>query len=418
MGENLSLIIAFGAGLFSFFSPCVLPLIPSWLCVIGGAPGTNENRPKPVAGTVSFIFGFSTVFIVLSIIFTVAFNMAGGIFRYINIVAGIIVIIFGLNIIFNFLSFLNFEKRLHLKNNSGGIAGAFLAGGAFGAGWTPCIGPILTSILILAAQSGGISRAVIYLFFYSIGLGLPFLVASFFYNAFLKFSFKLRSYLPLIQRISGVLLIVLGVLIATGLYQIFGVFASASAQKWQPFFKVTSGVESATAPAISLSQEGIDRKVSDEVMRAFMEAGISVTSEGIDLIDFTLPMLNKTDFTLSDQKGKVVFLNFWATWCGPCRAEMPSMEAVYQKLKDKGFEIVAVNLGESTTAVSAFVKEYNLNFPVVLDIRSETGSWYNVRAIPSTYIIDRRGLIVARLVGSINWNTQKIIAAFELLLAE
>lgn len=163
---------------------------------------------------------------------------------------------------------------------------------------------------------------------------------------------------------------------------------------------------------------GQDKKISDAVIKAFDRTGIQVMSEGIDPIDFTLPLLDGPNITLSQLKGKVVFLNFWATWCSPCRSEMPSMEAVYQKLKNRGFEILAVNLGETESKVSAFMDEYILNFPAVLDEKQITGSYYNIRAIPTTYIIDRRGLIIARLVGSINWNTPKLISALELVLKE
>jgi len=163
---------------------------------------------------------------------------------------------------------------------------------------------------------------------------------------------------------------------------------------------------------------GQDKKISDAVIKAFEGTGIQAASEGIDPTDFTLPLLDGKRITLSRYKGKVVFLNFWATWCGPCRSEMSSMEAVYQKLKSRGFEIIAVNLGESKDKVSAFMNEYKLNFPAALDERQTTGSQYNVRAIPTTYIIDRRGLIVARMVGSINWNTPKVTAALEAVLQE
>jgi cytochrome c-type biogenesis protein len=146
--------------------------------------------------------------------------------NYINIISGVIVIILGFNIIFNFMSFLNIEKRFRLKNQPGGIIGAFLAGGAFGAGWAPCIGPVLTSILIMAAQSSGIPQAVFYLVMYSAGLGLPFLFASIFFDFFVRFSAKLRLYLPLIQRISGILLIIIGILIITGYYQTLSFMAA------------------------------------------------------------------------------------------------------------------------------------------------------------------------------------------------
>jgi cytochrome c-type biogenesis protein len=155
--------------------------------------------------------------------------LANGVFRYINLVSGVIVIILGLNIIFDFLSFLNYEKRFHLKNKPKGIIGAFLAGGAFGAGWTPCVGPALAGILLLATNSGSIWRAVLYLVFYSAGLGLPFLLASFFFNAFITVSAKLRTHIPLIRRISGALLIVIGVLIIRGDYKTFNNLAA----KWQ-----------------------------------------------------------------------------------------------------------------------------------------------------------------------------------------
>jgi len=227
----MSVFIAFGAGLLSFFSPCVLPLIPSYLCVIGGSPlsGDENYNPKPIARTVSFILGFGAIFIILSVIFSSTIILVGGLFRYINIISGLIVIVLGLNIIFDFLALLNYEKRFHLKNKPKGVIGAFLAGNAFGAGWTPCVGPVLTGILLLAAKSGSIPLAVLYLIFYTAGLGLPFLLASFFFNAFVKFSAKLRTFIPIIRRISGVLLILIGVLIVKGDYRTLNIMAAS----WQ-----------------------------------------------------------------------------------------------------------------------------------------------------------------------------------------
>jgi len=170
------------------------------------------------------------------------------------------------------------------------------------------------------------------------------------------------------------------------------------------------------ACAVTFSVFGQNKNIPDAVIKAFEGTGIQVVSEGIYPIDFTLPLLDGTKITLSQFKGKVVFLNFWATWCGPCRSEMPSIEAIYQKLKNKGFEILAVNLGDSKKEVSDFMNKYKLNFPAVPDEKNITSSYYHIQAIPTTYIIDRRGLIIARLVGSINWNTPKIISAFELIL--
>jgi cytochrome c-type biogenesis protein len=148
----------------------------------------------------------------------------GGLSRIINAAAGIIVIILGLNMIFNFISFLNYEKRFHISRRPRGLAGSFLAGAAFGAGWTPCVGPILGSILLIAGQSGQMGTAALYLAAYSAGLGLPFLAAAVFFDRFLAQAARLRPYLPLIQRFSGILLITLGICILFGRYQALNIF--------------------------------------------------------------------------------------------------------------------------------------------------------------------------------------------------
>jgi cytochrome c-type biogenesis protein len=247
MAEELSVFIVFIAGLLSFLSPCVLPLIPSYLFLIGSSPEVNvlkkkknddeddlkdtdcsknkKSMPRPIAGTVSFVLGFTVVFTVLSIVFSVFFNLAGGITFYLNIISGIIVIVLGLNVIFDFLAFLNFEKRFNLKNRPKGIIGAFLLGCAFSAGWIPCVGPVLTSILLLAANRE-IWISILYLLIFSIGLGLPFILASIAYNTFLRFSKKISKYLPLIKKICGILLVITGVLILSGQYQKLNIFFS------------------------------------------------------------------------------------------------------------------------------------------------------------------------------------------------
>ena len=218
---DLSLILVFAAGLLSFFSPCVLPLIPSYFSILGGV-GLGKHRLVQTAA--AFVLGFSAVFIILGILVSATFFLMGGISKYINWAAGIIVIILGLNIIFDFISFLNYEKRpLFQKKMRAGLGAlsmpaAFIAGAAFGAGWTPCIGPVLTAILLMAGQSGKTAVAVWYLAVYSAGLALPFILVALFFDSFLKRASSLRSHLPLIKRISGILLIIIGIMILTGRY--------------------------------------------------------------------------------------------------------------------------------------------------------------------------------------------------------
>jgi cytochrome c-type biogenesis protein len=190
------------------------------------AAGENgESRIRLLGLTAVFVLGFSVVFVVLSILFSATALFLGGTSGIINIAAGIIIIVLGFNVIFDFLRFLNYEKRLFRIEKRGllrrqGLPGAFLTGTAFGAGWTPCVGPILGSILLMAGQRGRIGPAAFYLAAYSLGLGLPFLVAALCFDRFGgELLLKIRPRLPLIRWISGLLLIVIGLLIIFGRFQ-------------------------------------------------------------------------------------------------------------------------------------------------------------------------------------------------------
>jgi thiol-disulfide isomerase/thioredoxin len=162
-------------------------------------------------------------------------------------------------------------------------------------------------------------------------------------------------------------------------------------------------------PALSTALSG--------TAKAFDEAGLRLLRERVSPRDFSLSALEGETGTLSSYKGKVVFLNFWATWCGPCRVEMPSLEAVYNKFSDKGLEMLAVNCAEDNAAVRSFIKNEGFSFPVLLDLDGRISANYGIQSIPTTFLIDRDGMIILRLVGSIDWNTPKIHAALESLLS-
>ena len=146
--------------------------------------------------------------------------------------------------------------------------------------------------------------------------------------------------------------------------------------------------------------------------------GFATPKQRLPSIDFTLQTPDQLTRSLSDYRGKVVFLNFWGTWCGPCRAEMPSMQLLYEELKDEGFEIVAVNLGERPAPVRTFIDEYGLTFPVLLDQRQTVGTQYGARSIPTTYLIDRNGDILGMAVGTREWDTPEYIELFRKILAQ
>jgi len=157
-------------------------------------------------------------------------------------------------------------------------------------------------------------------------------------------------------------------------------------------------------------------QVSPEAERALRDAKINVLGQRTEPRDFTLPLLAGGNADLSSYRGKVVILNFWATWCPPCRAEMPSMETLYRRFNNQGLVILAVDVGEDALVVQRFIRSGGYTFPVLLDSDNKVSSVYGIEAIPTTFIIDREGKIIGRVVGSIMWDNPKVIAAFDALL--
>ena len=222
----IELFIAFGAGLISFLSPCVLPLIPGYISYISGA-SLNELLAKKKVNLIPlilFTLGFSFVFIA----FGAAASYLGQVFlqnsQTLRIIAGLVIIIFSLQLIgFINISFLNFEKKIYTKKNNN-IWFSFIVGMAFGFGWTPCIGPILGSILALASTEETIFKAIILLSFYSLGLAIPFILSGYLMQKFLMFSKNFRKNINLVSKIGGVILLITGILILTNQLQVLGYY--------------------------------------------------------------------------------------------------------------------------------------------------------------------------------------------------
>ena len=220
------IIIAFGAGLISFLSPCVLPLIPGYISYISGS-SLNELISKKninLFPIILFTVGFSIVFI----IFGAASTFLGQVLLKnsyeLRIVAGLVIIILSLQIIglIN-IKFLNYEKRIQ-TNISAGVFSPILIGMAFAFGWTPCIGPILGSILVLASTEESLSKGILLLFFYSIGLALPFILSGYLIQRFLIFSKNFKKNINKVSKIGGIILLITGILIITNQLQALGYY--------------------------------------------------------------------------------------------------------------------------------------------------------------------------------------------------
>ena len=222
----IELFVAFGAGLISFLSPCVLPLIPGYISFISGA-SLNELLAKKkinIIPLILFTLGFSFVFIM----FGAAASYLGQVLlqnsQTLRIIAGLVIITFSLQLIgFINISFLNFEKKVYTRR-SNNIWFSFVVGMAFGFGWTPCIGPILGSILALASTEETVFKAIILLSFYSLGLAIPFILSGYLMQRFLMFSKNFRKNINLVSKIGGVILLITGILILTNQLQILGYY--------------------------------------------------------------------------------------------------------------------------------------------------------------------------------------------------
>ena len=222
----IELAIALGAGLISFLSPCVLPLIPGYISYISGSSLNEliEKKNINLIPIILFTVGFSLVFI----IFGAASTFLGQVLLQnsyeLRIIAGLVIIIFSLHIlgIIN-IKFLNYEKRIN-TNISPNLFSPILIGMAFAFGWTPCIGPILGSILVLAATEESLSKGVMLLFFYSIGLAIPFILSGYLIQKFLIFSKNFKKNIKIVSRIGGFILLITGILIITNQLQALGFY--------------------------------------------------------------------------------------------------------------------------------------------------------------------------------------------------
>ena len=223
----LNLLIAFSAGFISFLSPCVLPLIPGYISYISGRALDEiiKDNKSVLLKTIFFSIGFSIVFISFGITASFIGKLLISYSNQLRIIAGIIIILFSLQFIglIN-LKILNSETRFFTKNYNDNLIFPIIVGAAFGFGWTPCIGPVLGSILALAAIEENISKGILLLSFYSLGLAIPFIISGILIDKFLFFSKSFRKYISTITKVGGAILLLTGIAILTGQLQVLGFF--------------------------------------------------------------------------------------------------------------------------------------------------------------------------------------------------
>jgi cytochrome c-type biogenesis protein len=381
---NITIGIAFVAGILSFLSPCVLPLVPGYISLMSGVSidqlkdgGSGGNgRRAVIVNSLAFNAGLSVIFLALG---TTAGLVGASIISnpWVRGIGGVIIILFGLQLIGLLkISTLYKDTRFFSNEKPRGPLGSFTLGIAFAAGWTPCIGPILGGIIGLAAASGGWRSGLILSAFYSAGLALPFLATGLGINQFLAFYGKFRRHLHKVEVVSGVVLIVVGLLVATGKSTLL---TSSAIAKYFPNAESWIKVKPAPPPPATAPNSSFQ-----------------------PVPEVELQTLEGQPFRLVDLRGRVVLLNFWATWCVPCREEIPEFNAMQRELKTQGLEVVGVSTspGDTADVIRDFQKDLPQDYTVLRGLEAVGQKFGNGPGLPVTYLIDRDGRIRQRVTGA------------------
>lgn len=380
--QNITIGIAFLAGVLSFLSPCVLPLVPGYISLMSGVSidrlkegdsSTNARRAV-IFNSLAFNAGLSVIFLALG---TTAGLIGAAIINniWVRVIGGLIIIAFGLQLIGLLkISTLYKDTRFFSNEKPRGALGSFTLGIAFAAGWTPCIGPILGGIIGLAATSGGWRSGLILSAFYSAGLAVPFLLTGLGINQFLAFYGKFRKHLHKVEVISGVVLIVVGLLVMSG--------------------QSTLLTSSKLAALLPNAEGWIKVKPSGATASAPTNTKFETAPE----VQFQT--LAGQPFTLGQLRGQVVLLNFWATWCIPCREEIPVLNAMQQELGAKGLKIVGASLEDTAAGVEEYQKDVRKFEYQVLVGGDEAKAKFGGTPLPTTYLIDRDGRIRQKIIGA------------------
>ncbi|MBU3839740.1 MAG: redoxin domain-containing protein [Candidatus Ruminococcus intestinipullorum] len=357
----------FVQGLFSFFSPCVLPLIPLYVSYLSG--GMKETRLKLFLHMVCFTIGISTSFFIMGL----GVSVAGSFFKENQIVitrlGGILILLFGLYQlgIFGKSRILGTEHRYFLKVDKLRMSPfvALIFGFTFSFSWTPCVGPVLASVLVMAGSAKTQIIGFLYIGVYTLGFILPFLAVGMFTTKILEIFKKYGKVVRYTVKLGGILMILIG------------------------GFMV---IETLDFGKESVVEESEPKEDVEELT-----------------VDFTLKDQYGNEHTLSEYRGKTVFLNFWATWCPPCRNEMPDIQKIYEEYQVKEDDsviilgIAAPNLGREGTEdeIADFLKENGYTYPVLMDETGEIFSKFGIRSYPTTFMIDKQGFVFGYVEGQL-----------------
>ncbi len=434
---SISAVTVFLQGLLSFFSPCVLPLIPLYIGYLsGGAKSVDENgeisyhRGRILRNTLCFVLGVSFAFFLLGLGFTAAGRFFHSYQAWFTRIGGILVILFGLYQLGVFGgSLFRREHRIafHPDTLAMNPLTALVLGFTFSFAWTPCVGPALASVLLLAASAASAWTGFAFIGIYTLGFVLPFMGVGLFTGSLLEFFKKHRAVVKYTVKIGGVLMLFTGIMMFTGWMNGISAYLSQMTNTQTAGDNAgnsandtsvaedgnSSGTDTDTAePENGEIPNGNNQAQTDSNDTAPPEQDTeSGGRNGIPTVpapDFTLTDQYGNTHTLSDYKGKTVFLNFWATWCPPCRAEMPEIQEIYEEYGENDSDVVILgiagpNLGQEGSAedIADFLKDNGYTYPVVMDEGGLNAYLYGISAYPTTFMIDKNGNVYGYVTGQI-----------------
>lgn len=419
---GISAVTVFLQGLLGFFSPCVLPLVPLYLGYLSGGVGEAEREGKKQEGLQLFIrvlffaIGISAAFFILGL----GASAAGAFLKEQRMlfarIGGILVILFGLyqQGIFGTSKVLGEEHRipLRLEKMTMSPITALIMGFTFSFAWTPCVGPALASVLLMAGSAQTSVKGFLLIGVYTIGFILPFLAAGIFTARLLGFFRRHMNVVKYTVKAGGILMILMGVLMFTGrMNDITGYLSTTQ----ESISKDSSSEENAGvgsgAPEKDETDSGTQNDGSESQGSSEEQEPADQDSENQSktaAYDFELTDQYGKTHRLSDYKGKVIFLNFWGTWCPPCRAEMPDIQKLYEEYAAQGEDAEVVILGAAAPGmgqegteeeITQFMRENGYTYPVLMDMDWEMFTWYGITSFPTTFMLDRDGSIFGYVPG-------------------
>jgi cytochrome c-type biogenesis protein len=370
--------LAFLAGLLSFASTCVLPLVPAYVTYMGAAAAGTEStvgQQLKVLGTAGlFVAGFATAFIALGASFGLIGADLTAIRPLLLQIAGVALVLIGIALLFlGRIPGLMSERRFDIAHRLPRTPwAAYLIGLAFAIGWTPCVGPILAAILLRAGSSGTAAQGALLLAFYSAGLGVPFLIAAGISGMLTRLLARVRGAYAALNAVAAVFLIGMGILIFSNRLTIFNDFFPVVALT-TPFDSHFQGTDPTPAP------------------HGPVQVGKAAPN-------FTLTDVDGHTVSLSQLKGKPVLISFWASWCVPCRDELPLIRDEYRAHRDQGLTVVAIDFGdESASTVRTFWKSMGLEPEPFLDPDGRASRAYGVAlsssGLPVSVLVARDGTV-------------------------